>query len=254
MTMIEIIILSIIQGVTEFLPVSSSSHLIIISEYLNFENQSLSIDVSLHIGSFIAVITYFRKDIINFIKNKELFFKIFLSSMPVMLTGFLLVKFELIDQLRNLQVIGWTTIIFGILLYISDKFSIENKIDNNFTIKSAMIIGILQILSLIPGVSRSGITITAARILKFNRFDSAKISFLLSIPTLAAVSFFGLKNLVVSNNLDFSVLNIVSIFLSFVFSLITIKFFLNYIKNFNLNIFVIYRIILGIFLIIIAYL
>ena len=254
MTMIEIFILSIIQGVTEFLPVSSSSHLIIISEYLNFENQSLSIDVSLHIGSFIAVITYFRKDIINFIKNKELFFKIFLSSIPVMLTGFLLVKFELIDQLRNLQVIGWTTIIFGILLYISDKFSIENKIDNNFTIKSAMIIGILQILSLIPGVSRSGITITAARILKFNRFDSAKISFLLSIPTLAAVSFFGLKNLVVSNNLDFSVLNIVSIFLSFVFSLITIKFFLNYIKNFNLNIFVIYRIILGIFLIIIAYL
>ena len=254
MAMIEIFILSIIQGVTEFLPVSSSSHLIIISEYLNFENQSLSIDVSLHIGSFIAVITYFRKDIINFIKNKELFFKIFLSSIPVMLTGFLLVKFELIDQLRNLQVIGWTTIIFGILLYISDKFSIKNKIDDNFTIKSAIIIGIFQIFSLIPGVSRSGITITAARILKFNRFDSAKISFLLSIPTLAAVSFFGLKNLVVSNNLDFSVLNIVSIFLSFVFSLITIKFFLNYIKNFNLNIFVIYRIILGIFLLTIAYL
>ena len=252
--MIEIFILSIIQGVTEFLPVSSSSHLIIISKYLNFENQSLSIDVSLHIGSFIAVITYFRKDIVNFIKNKELFFKIFLSSIPVMLTGFLLVKFELINQLRNLQVIGWTTIIFGILLYISDKFSVENKIDNNFTIKSAIIIGVLQIFSLIPGVSRSGITITAARILKFNRFDSAKISFFLSIPTLAAVSFFGFKNLYTSNNLDFSTLNLISIFLSFVFSFITIKFFLNYIKNFNLNVFVIYRIILGIFLLIIAYL
>ena len=252
--MIEIFILSIIQGVTEFLPVSSSSHLIIISKYLNFENQSLSIDVSLHIGSFIAVITYFRKDIVNFIKNKELFFKIFLSSIPVMLTGFLLVKFELINQLRNLQVIGWTTIIFGILLYISDKFSVENKIDNNFTIKSAIIIGVLQIFSLIPGVSRSGITITAARILKFNRFDSAKISFFLSIPTLAAVSFFGFKNLYASNNLDFSTLNLISIFLSFVFSFITIKFFLNYIKNFNLNVFVVYRIILGIFLLIIAYL
>ena len=252
--MIEIFILSIIQGVTEFLPVSSSSHLIIISKYLNFENQGLSIDVSLHIGSFIAVITYFRKDIVNFIKNKELFFKIFLSSIPVMLTGFLLVKFELINQLRNLQVIGWTTIIFGILLYLSDKFSVENKIDNNFTIKSAIIIGVLQIFSLIPGVSRSGITITAARILKFNRFDSAKISFFLSIPTLAAVSFFGFKNLYISNNLDFSTLNLTSIFLSFVFSFITIKFFLNYIKNFNLNIFVIYRIVLGIFLLIIAYL
>ena len=252
--MIEIFILSIIQGVTEFLPVSSSSHLIIVSKYLNFENQSLSIDVSLHIGSFIAVITYFRKDIVNFIKNKELFFKIFLSSIPVMLTGFLLVKFELINQLRNLQVIGWTTIIFGILLYISDKFSVENKIDNNFTIKSAIIIGVLQIFSLIPGVSRSGITITAARILKFDRFDSAKISFFLSIPTLAAVSFFGFKNLYNSNNLDFSALNLISIFLSFVFSFITIKFFLNYIRNFNLNVFVIYRIILGIFLLIIAYL
>ena len=201
--MIEIFILSIIQGVTEFLPVSSSSHLIIISKYLNFESQSLSIDVSLHIGSFIAVITYFRKDIVNFIKNKELFFKIFLSSIPVMLTGFLLVKFELINQLRNLQVIGWTTIIFGILLYISDKFSVENKIDNNFTLKSALIIGVLQIFSLIPGVSRSGITITAARILKFNRFDSAKISFFVSIPTLAAVSFFGFKSLYTSNNLDY---------------------------------------------------
>jgi len=249
-----VILLAVIQGITEFLPVSSSSHLIIVSKYLNFENQSLSIDVSLHMGSFIAVITYFRKDIVNFIKNKELFFKIFLSSIPVMLTGFLLVKFELIDKLRNLQVIGWTTIIFGILLYISDRFSIEKKIDNNFTFKSAMFIGILQIFSLVPGVSRSGITITAARILKFNRFDSAKISFLLSIPTLAAVSFFGLRNLIISEDVYFSNLNLISIFLSFIFSLITIKFFLNYIKNFNLNLFVIYRIVLGIFLLIIAYL
>ena len=252
--MIEVFILSIIQGITEFLPVSSSSHLIIISEYLDFENQSLSIDVSLHIGSFIAVITYFREEILNFVKNKELFLKIFLSSIPVMLFGFLLIKFELIDQLRNLKVIGWTTIIFGILLYVGDKFNIEKNLDKNFTYKSAIIIGILQIFSLVPGVSRSGVTITAARILKFNRVDSAKISFLLSIPTLAAVSFFGLKNLVTANNIDFSILNLISIFLSFVFSLITIKFFLNYIKNFNLNIFVIYRIILGIFLLIIAYL
>ncbi len=252
--MIEVFILSIIQGITEFLPVSSSSHLIIISEYLDFENQSLSIDVSLHIGSFIAVITYFREEILNFVKNKELFFKIFISSIPVMLFGFLLIKFELIDQLRSLQVIGWTTILFGILLYISDKFNIEKNLDKNFTLKSAIIIGIMQIFSLIPGVSRSGVTITAARILKFNRIDSAKISFLLSIPTLAAVSFFGLKNLVTENNIDFSILNLTSIFLSFVFSLITIKFFLNYIKNFNLNIFVFYRIILGTFLLIIAYL
>ena len=252
--MIEILILSIIQGITEFLPVSSSSHLIIVSKYLNFDNQSLSVDVSLHIGSFIAVVTYFRKDIFNFIKNKDLFFKIIISSIPVMLVGFLLIKFNLIDQLRNTEVIGWTTIIFGIFLYISDKCNLNKKIENDFTFKSAITIGILQILSLIPGVSRSGITISAARISKFNRYDSAKISFLLSIPTLAAVSLFGFRNLIISENADFTTLNLISISLSFIFSLITIKFFLNYIKNFNLSLFVIYRIILGIFLLIIAYL
>jgi len=252
--MIEILILSIIQGITEFLPVSSSSHLIIASKYLNFDNQSLSIDVSLHIGSFIAVIIYFRKDIINFVKNKDLFYKIIISSIPVMLIGFLLVKFNLIDQLRNIKVIGWTTIIFGIFLYISDKSNLNKKINNDFTFKSAIIIGILQIFSLIPGVSRSGITISAARILKFDRYDSAKISFLLSIPTLAAVSFFGFRNLIISETTVLTSLNLISIFLSFIFSFITIKFFLNYIKNFNLNLFVIYRIILGMILLTIAYL
>ena len=108
--MIEIFILSFIQGVTEFLPVSSSSHLIILSNYINFENQSLSIDVSLHIGSFLAVITFFRNDIIDFIKNKELFLKIIVSSLPVMIIGFFLVQSNLIEKLRNIEVIGWTTL------------------------------------------------------------------------------------------------------------------------------------------------
>ena len=252
--MIEVLILSIIQGITEFLPVSSSSHLIIISKYLNFENQSLSLDVSLHIGSFIAVVTYFRKDIFSFVKNKDLFIKIIISSIPVMIVGFLLVKYNLIEKLRNIEIIGWTTIIFGILLYVSDKYSLDKKIETDFNFKSAIFIGILQILSLIPGVSRSGITISAARILKFNRVDSAKISFLLSIPTLIAVSFFGLKNLITYENVDISNLNLISIFFSFLFSYITIKFFLDYIKNFNLNLFVIYRIILGLVLLTIAYL
>ena len=223
--MIEIFILSLIQGVTEFIPISSSSHLIIVSKYLNFNSQSLSIDVSLHIGSFIAVIVFFRKDIFNFVKNKDLFIKIIISSIPVMVFGYILVKLNLIDFLRNIKIIGWTTILFGFLLLLSDKVKIKKKINNNFTFKSAIFIGFFQILSLIPGVSRSGITITAARMLKFSRFDSAKISFFLSIPTLAAVSFFGLNNLIISENLSFSILNLVAIFLSFIFSFITIKFF-----------------------------
>jgi undecaprenyl-diphosphatase len=252
--MIEIFILSLVQGITEFIPVSSSSHLIIISEYLEFNNQNLEIDVSLHIGSFIAVIVFFRKDIFNFIHNKELFLKIIVGSIPVMIAGYILVKFNLIEQVRSIKVIGWTTLLFGILLFISDKCEVQKKIESNFTIKSAILIGLFQIISLIPGVSRAGITITGARILKFSRYDAAKISFLLSIPTLAAVSFFGLNNLIQSNNFEFSLLMIVAVLLSFFFSLITINFFLKFIKNFSLNIFIIYRVILGAVILLVSYL
>ena len=251
--MIEIITLSLIQGVTEFLPVSSSSHLILTSKYLNFDNQSLSIDVSLHIGSFIAVLFYFKKDIRSFVDNKIIFFKILVSSLPVMIVGFILVETGLIEKIRNIKIIAFTTIIFGILLYVSDKFKLEKKIDKNFTYKSAIVIGLFQIFSLIPGVSRSGIAITAARLLNFKRVDAGKISFLISIPILGAVTIFGIKNLITSEDLYFSYINLFSIIISFLFSYITIKYFLIYINKFNLNIFVYYRILLGLILIILAY-
>ena len=252
--MIEVLILSLIQGVTEFLPISSSSHLILFSKLTNLQNQSLSLDVSLHIGSFLAVITFFYKDLIEFVKNKDLFIKILISSLPVMILGFLLVQTDLISELRNIKVIGWMTLLFGVLLYISDKFNMHKNIESDFTYKSVLMIGFFQMISLVPGVSRSGITITAARLLKFNRYDAAKISFLLSIPTLAVVSIFGIKNIVSAENMNISFLNLFSILLSFVFSLITIKFFLQYIKSFSLDIFVIYRVILGIVILAFAYL
>ena len=252
--MIEIFILSLIQGITEFIPVSSSSHLILISELLDFENQSLSVDVSLHIGSLLAVIVYFYNDIINFVENKILFFKIFISSLPVMIIGFLLVETGLIDQIRNIKVIAWTTLIFSFLLYFSDKFKLEKNLKKDFSYKSAIFIGLFQILSLVPGVSRSGIAITAARLLNFKRVDAAKISFFLSIPILSAVSFFGLKNLILLENINFAKINLFSIFLSFLFSLIVIKYFLKYIAKFNLNAFVYYRIFLALVLLAITYL
>lgn len=252
--MVEVLILSLVQGITEFLPVSSSSHLIIISEFISFEDKGLSIDVSLHIGSFIAVITYFHKDIFNFIENKQLFLKIIFSSFPLILVGYFLIQTNLIQELRSIKIIGWMTLVFGILLYISDKFKLEKNIDKNLNYKSAIIIGLFQILSLIPGVSRSGISITAARLLNFKRYDSAKISFLLSIPTLGAVSIFGIKNIILSNDLFFSTLNLFSILLSFLISLVTIKYFLDFIKKFSLNFFVLYRISLGIVLLYFAYL
>ena len=148
-------------------------------------------------------------------KNKELFIKIILSSIPILLIAFIIVQTNLLEQIRNIKVIGWMTFIFGILLYLSDKFNVDKNIEEDFNYKSAIIIGLFQILSLIPGVSRSGITISAARILNFKRFDAAKISFLMSIPTLGAVSVFGLKNIFFSEDISFSLLNLLSIFLSF---------------------------------------
>ena len=251
--MIEVLILSLVQGITEYLPISSSSHLIIISKFINFQEQSLSIDVSLHIGSFIAVMVYFKNDLINFYKNKKLFYKIIISSIPVIFVGYILVQTNLFEELRSIKTIGWMTFIFGILLYVSDKFKLKKDLYKDLNLKSAILIGLFQVLSLVPGVSRSGITITAARFLNFKRFDAAKISFLLSIPTLGAVSLFGIFNLMKSTNLNFSFLNLLSIFLSFIFSYLTIKFFLNFIKKFDLKIFVIYRVILGILILIIAY-
>ncbi len=252
--MIEIFILSLIQGITEFLPISSSSHLILTSEYLDFKNQNLSIDVSLHIGSFIAVIFYFYKDIINFFENKFLFLKIFISSIPVILVGYILVNLGVMEKIRNLEIIAWTTFLFGLLLFISDKFKINKRLEKDFTFQKAIFIGILQILSLVPGVSRSGIAITGARFLNFKRIDSAKISFLISIPILGAVSIFGLKNIIFSDDINFTKFNLAAMFLSFLVSFITIKYFLIYINKFSLNIFVFYRIVLGIILLFLTYL
>ena len=153
-----------------------------------------------------------------------------------------MIKFNYIEKIRNIETIAWTTIIFGILLFISDKFKLEKNIRENLSYKSVIFIGLLQILSLIPGVSRSGIAITAARFLNFKRVDAAKISFLLSIPILAAVSIYGFKNILLSGDPIFTKFNLISILLSFLISLLTIKFFLSFINKFNLNFFVYYRV------------
>ena len=170
-----------------------------------------------------------------------------------MIIGFFLVESNYIETIRSLEIIAWTTLIFGILLYISDKFKLENNI-KNLNYKSIIFIGLLQTFSLIPGVSRSGIAITAARFLKFKRVDAAKISFLISIPILGAVSIFGLKNIIWSGNSVLTQLNLIAIIFSFLFSLITIKFFLSFINKFSLNLFILYRIVLGFFLLALNYL
>jgi len=243
--MLEIILLSITQGITEFLPVSSSAHLILVSKLINFNNENLTLDISLHFGSLLAVLFFFKKEILNFLNNKSLFLKIIFASLPTMIFGYLLVKLNIIDHLRNTNVIGFSTIFFGLLLYISDKSKTKKNIINDFKIKDSIYIGFAQIFSLIPGVSRSGITITCARFLNFNRVESAKISFLLSIPILLVVCSYNIIKIVQLNNLQVTIQNFLGLILSFVFSLITLKIFLSFLKKFSLIFFVFYRIFLG---------
>ena len=251
---VEILILSAIQGISEFLPVSSAAHLVLVSKYYAFANQNLLIDICLHLGSLIAIIFYFRKDLFNFIKNKNFLIKILVGTVPIIPIGYILYQTGLINNLRSLEVIGWMSLIFGILLYLSDKTKITKKIDAEFTNKSAIIIGLFQILSLVPGVSRSGITITSGRMLGFSRFDSAKISFFLSIPTLGAASFLGIYNIYKEGSAELNFLALIAIIFSSIFSYFTIALFLNFIKKFSLNIFVAYRIVFSLFILGMVYL
>ena len=249
---IEILILSAIQGISEFLPISSSAHLIIVSSLYNLKASSLLIDISLHLGSLLAIIFFFRKDLFDIKNNQKLLRLIIIGSIPLIIFGYILHSTELIYLLRDIKVIAWTTLIFGIFLYFSDQKKIYKNISSNLNIKSIVFIGMFQILALIPGVSRAGITITAARLLSFNRVDSGKISFLLSIPALAGASFLGLKD-IPNESIEINLLVIIAIILSFLFSYLTVKFFLRYLNRFSLNIFVIYRITIALILLSIIY-
>ena len=251
---VEILILSIIQGVSEFLPISSIAHLVLVSKYYVFNNQNLLIDICLHLGSLLAIIIYFRDDLFNFVKNKKFLIKILIGTIPIIPIGYIFFQTGIINQLRNLEVIGWTSFVFGILLYISDKTKIKKKIETDFSNKSAIFIGMFQVLALIPGVSRSGITITSGRLLGFSRFDSAKVSFLLSIPTLLAASILGIYNIYKEASPELNFLAIIAVIFSFIFSYLTIMIFLNFIKKFSLKIFVVYRIIISILILSIVYL
>ncbi len=250
---LETLILSIIQGISEFIPVSSSAHLLIISRLSDFNVSNLQLDISMHLGSLLAIILFFRKELINIINNKNIFLLIILGSIPLVIIGYIFYSTNLIDQFRNLKVVAWTTLIFGVLLYFSDKFELKNKISSELNIKSIIIIGLFQILAIIPGVSRSGIVITASRFLKFDRVESSKIAFYLSIPALAGASVLGFKD-VVNDQINFDTIFIFSTLASFLFSYFTIKYFLIYVKMFSLSFFVIYRIVLSIILFTIIYL
>ena len=257
-----IIILSLIQGITEFLPISSSAHLIIIPEFFLNIDSSRGFDVSLHFGSLLAVIYYLKKDLIKIISD-ILYFKkdhegfiilknIIISTIPVTIVGFL-VHINNFDIIRSLEVIGWTTLIFGILLGIADRNLKVIKYFKSLNLKDALVIGIAQTLAIIPGTSRSGIVITAGLYMGFSRFDASKYSLLLSIPVIIAATTLESINLFIEKGFFFNNEMIMGIILSFCVALITITLFMKWINKASLKIFVAYRIMLGILILIYAY-
>ena len=257
-----IIILSLIQGITEFLPISSSAHLIIIPEFFLNIDSSRGFDVSLHFGSLLAVIYYLKKDLIKIIldtiflkKDNEGFIilkNLIISTIPVIIVGFL-VHINNFDIIRSLEVIGWTTLIFGILLGIADRNLKVIKFFKNLNLKDALAIGIAQTLAIIPGTSRSGIVITVGLWMGFSRFDASKYSLLLSIPVIIAATTLESINLFIEKGFFFNNEMIMGIILSFCAALITIRLFMNWINKASLKIFVTYRVVLGIIILIYAY-
>ena len=244
---LQTIILSLIQGVSEFIPVSSSAHLVIFSDIFKNYKNSVLMDTSLHLGSLIAIVHYFWKELINFSNNKIILNLLFIGSLPLLLLGYIFYEFNIYENLRNIEIIAWSTLIFGVFLYFSDKFINSKSFQKDLNLKNIFLIGLYQMFSLIPGASRAGVVITGSRFLRFSRHDAAKISFILSIPALLGASILTMKDTFLKEEV-FSFNIILGIFFSYIFSYFTIKYFLIYTKNFSLNIFVIYRIILSLIL------
>ncbi len=250
-TIIQSIILGIVQGLTEFLPVSSSAHLHIFPWVLNWSEMPESFDISLHFGTLMAVVLFFFKDWINLFKggwkklvkkedsiDGKIFWYLVIATIPSALL-FLILDKIFGDFLKNELVIALTLIVMGVLLYIVDKRAKSTYNLEKMTLKQAIIIGMSQALAFIPGMSRSGSTMTIGRVMEVDRATTAKFSFLLSVPIIFAATIYKLKDFV------FNIPFIIGVVVSFVVALVVIKFFMSYIKKGSYKIFAVYRVILG---------
>ena len=262
----QLILLSLLQGLTEFLPVSSSGHLILFSKFTTFPDQGQALDVAMHIGSILAVMIYFSEDIWHIIKGliksyllpnfqdegNRLFWLIIIASIPAFICGYIL-KSGNMEWMRSTKLIGWTILGYGILLFIADKIGMTIREIKHLGIIDAVLIGLAQCLALIPGTSRSGITVTMARFLGMERREAAKFSMLLSIPTIIGAGLLVGYELYMQNNLTAIIFAIDGILYSFIFSIIAIYAVMWWLKKSTFLPFVIYRVILGSALLLDAY-
>lgn len=248
MDILNIIILSLIQGITEFLPISSSSHLILIPILTEYPDQGVMFDIALHTGSLLAVIIYYRREIIKALMlsdhGNNLIKLLIIGSIPLPIAGLLIIDFVSYN-LRGIEVIGLMTISFALLLLIADRKSENNNDIADISSIAILTIGLFQTLALVPGVSRSGIVITAALLLNYKRIDAIKIAFLLSIPAIFMASVYNVFELTGSENIIIYKEHFIGMILSLLFSYITIHLFITTINKISFTPYIIYRILLG---------
>ena len=266
MTLLHLVIVALVQGITEFLPISSSGHLILVPYATGYEDQGQVIDVAVHVGTLGAVVLYFWADakaaLLGLPKaltgrrdnpGSHLAFLLIIATVPVVIAGLLLKLSGYNDALRSMTVIGWSTLIFGLILWWSDRSGPTEKTDKDWSNKDAIIMGLWQILALIPGTSRSGITITGARRLGYTRHDAAKLAMLMSIPTIMASGALLGAEVIFTMNTQAAVDGTIAAILAFIAALGALHFMMRLLQSVSFTPYVIYRICLGVLLLGIAY-
>ena len=265
MLILQIVVLALIQGITEFLPISSSGHLLLVPALTGWPDQGLLTDVMVHMGSFLAVVVYFWRDCVNLAAGGfdllrgrvtawgKLALLILLGTIPAVLFGLALDKAGVMDMIRTMpQVVAWNAIFFGILLYVCDRYGLSARRMADMTWAPALIIGVAQAIAIIPGVSRSGITMTAARALGFERPEAARFAFLLGIPAIAGAGILKLGDAVTSGEpITFGMM--LTAVLTFFVALGTITVLMKMVRHMSFLPFAVYRVALGVLLLALIY-
>ena len=266
MSTLHVILLAIIQGLTEFLPVSSSAHLELWHKYIGETPDDLALDIAVHVGTLGAVILYFWKDVklalVGFLNlsrwrlmesGAHLALALVIATIPVVLVGLLMKAFGLFELVRSLAIMGWAMIGFGILLWWVDRKPAETKTAGQWTLKDAAFMGLWQVLALIPGTSRAGVTITGGLLASYTRSDAARLAMLMSIPTILA-SGAGLSVDVAKDaDWDLARQSVTAAMFAFAAALAALAFMMHLLRNVSFLPYVIYRILLGIVILWFAY-
>jgi undecaprenyl-diphosphatase len=257
LSLLHLIVVAIVQGITEFLPISSSAHLILTPVVFDWPDQGPLIDVAVHVGTLAAVVLYWRRDMIALLRGAvhvargrrtaegRLLLLLILATLPVVAAGYGLAESGWSDRLRSVEVIAWATVGFGVLLYAVDKVSMTVNRIEHMGAAGALLLGLAQVLALIPGTSRAGITITAARMLGFERSEAARFSMLMAVPTIVAAGGYAGYELAGAGQVALRADALIAGLLAFVTALMAIALMMRWLRNATYTPFVVYRIVLG---------